>query len=149
MNILITNIRQLLQVEEKPAKWVAGKDMARLEVIERAWLLLKDGYIEDFGSMRTLDQGAMFDELPDLFIMDVSGKIVMPSFCDSHTHLVYAGSREKEFVGRLRGLSYEEIAKSGGGILNSARLLSATPEEELLEQSLKRLYEVVRHRMAA
>ena len=144
MNILITNIRQLLQVEEQPAKWVAGKDMARLEVIEHAWLLLKDGYIEDFGSMRTLDQGAMFDELPDLFIMDVSGKVVMPSFCDSHTHLVYAGSREKEFVGRIRGLSYEEIAKGGGGILNSARLLSATPEEELLEQSLKRLHEVVR-----
>jgi imidazolonepropionase len=144
MNILITNIRQLLQVEEQPAKWVAGKDMAHLNHIEHAWLLLKEGYIDDFGSMRTLNQGAMFDALPDLFIMDVSGKLVMPSFCDSHTHLVFAGSREMEFVDRLRGLSYEEIAKKGGGILNSARLLQNTPEEELYEQSLKRLNEVVK-----
>ena len=144
MNILITNIRQLLQVEDKPATWVAGKDMSTLNHIENAWLLLKEGYIEDFGSMRALDQGAMFDALPDLFIMDVSGKVVMPSFCDSHTHLVYAGSRETEFVDRLKGLTYEEIAKKGGGILNSAKLLQNTPEEELYEQSLKRLNELVK-----
>ncbi|MBL7112194.1 MAG: imidazolonepropionase [Bacteroidales bacterium] len=144
MNILITNIRQLLQVEEQPAKWVAGKAMAELQLIEHAWLLLKEGYIEDFGSMRTLDQGAMFDALSDLFIMDVSGKLVMPSFCDSHSHLVYAGSREMEFVDRIRGLSYEEIAKKGGGILNSAKLLQNTTEEKLYEQSLRRLHEVVK-----
>ena len=144
MNILITNIRQLLQVEEQPAKWVAGKAMAELPLIEYAWLLLKGGYIEDFGSMRTLDQGAMFDTLPDLFIMDVSGKLVMPSFCDSHSHLVYASSRELEFVDRISGLSYEEIAKKGGGILNSAKLMQNIPEEELYEQSLKRLNEVVK-----
>jgi len=144
MNILITNIRQLLQVEEKSAKWVAGKDMAELPLIEHAWLLLKEGYIEDFGSMRTLDQGAMFDALPDLFIMDVSGKLVMPSFCDSHSHLVYAGSRELEFVDRIEGKTYEEIAIRGGGILNSAKLMHNTSKEELYEQSLKRLNEVVK-----
>ncbi len=144
MNILITNISQLLQVEEQPAKWVAGKEMSELQLIENAWLLLKEGFIEDFGSMRTLDQGAIFDILPDLFIMDVSGKLVMPSFCDSHSHLVYAGSRESEFVDRIRGLSYKEIAKKGGGILNSSKLLKDTPEDKLYEQSLKRLNEVVK-----
>ena len=141
--ILIKNIQSLIQVMEESPKWVAGEDMSRLNAIEHAWLFLKDEKIEDFGSMRSLDVEKIIGDQSDTTIIDASGKIVMPAFCDSHTHLVYAGSREMEYVDKIRGLSYEEIAKRGGGILNSAKLLHRTSEEDLLRQSAQRVIEIM------
>ena len=140
MPILIKNIKSLVQVETEPRLCVKGKDMSRLSTLENAYLLLKDGKIEAFGGM---------EELPSLVMpilaqeIDAAGKMVFPSWCDPHTHLVYAGSREGEFVDRIHGLTYEEIARRGGGILNSARRLHDTSEEELTIQALKRLNEIM------
>ena len=138
MTILIQNIKKLVQVEETPRKWVTGADMASLNTIDNAYLLMQDGVIKDFGNM---------DSVPKIHqsaqVIDAKGKMVFPSYCDSHTHLVYAGSREIEYVDKIRGLSYEEIAKRGGGILNSAKLLHNTPEDELYNQSLQRVNEII------
>ncbi|HZJ73465.1 MAG TPA: imidazolonepropionase [Perlabentimonas sp.] len=138
MTILIQNIKKLVQVEETPRKWVTGADMASLNTIDNAYLLMQDGVIKDFGTM---------DSVPKIHqsaqVIDAKGKMVFPSYCDSHTHLVYAGSREIEYVDKIRGLSYEEIAKRGGGILNSAKLLHNTPEDELYNQSLQRVNEII------
>jgi len=141
--ILITNIKKLVQVEEQPRKLVAGADMAKLNCIENAFLLIKDNLIEDFGSMNEIDR--IEDKLDDdcLTELDATGRMVFPSFCDSHTHLVYAGSREIEYTDKIKGLSYEEIAKRGGGILNSAQLLHNTSEDDLYEQSLERIKEII------
>lgn len=136
--MLIYNIKSLLQVEDTPSQWVAGNDMATLSTIEDAFLFIKDGRIMDFG----LNQDVK-PEYKKGKLIDARGKLVMPSFCDSHTHLVYAGSRELEYVDRIKGLSYEEIAKRGGGILNSAELLHNTSEDELYKQSLKRIQEII------
>lgn len=144
MSILIKNIKSLIQVEEKPVKWVAGKDLARLPVLHNAYLYLKDGQIEDFGTMKQLDEKKLFsNSTASTRVIDATGRLVFPSFCDSHTHLVYAGSREKEYVYKIKGMSYEEIARQGGGILNSAKLLQSTSEEELFEQSLPRTLEII------
>jgi len=139
MSILINNIGKLMQVEEKPVAFVAGSDMLRVPFVENAWLLIEEDIIAGFGTMDTVP-GAV----PGADIIDAKGCYVFPSFCDSHTHLVFAGSREREFVDKIRGLSYEEIAKRGGGILNSARRLHDTTEDELYEQSLKRAMEIIR-----
>lgn len=141
--ILITNIKKLVQVEEQPRKLVAGADMAKLDCIENAFLLIKDNLIEDFGSMNEIER--IEDKLDDdcLTELDATGRMVFPSFCDSHTHLVYAGSREIEYTDKIKGLSYEEIAKRGGGILNSAQLLHNTSEDDLYEQSLERIKEII------
>lgn len=136
MSILITNIKLLVQVEEESARWVAGKDMSVLPSIPDAFLFIKDGLIADFGEMAKCHYQA--DE-----VIDASGKLVFPSYCDSHTHLVYAGSREIEYIDKIRGLSYEEIARRGGGILNSARKLHETSEDELFQQSIKRINEII------
>ncbi|MCF8373224.1 MAG: imidazolonepropionase [Bacteroidales bacterium] len=136
MTLLIKNIKSLIQTEDEPCKWVAGADMAKLSTIENAFLLIKDGLIEDFGPMKKCPVDA--DE-----IIDATGKMVFPSYCDSHTHLVYAGSREIEYGDKIRGLSYEEIAARGGGILNSAKLLHNTSEDELYRQSMKRINEII------
>ncbi|MBN1111821.1 MAG: imidazolonepropionase [Bacteroidales bacterium] len=143
MMILITNIKKLVQVEEQPRKLVAGADMAKLDCIENAFLLIKDNLIEDFGSMNEIER--IEDKLDDdcLTELDATGRMVFPSFCDSHTHLVYAGSREIEYTDKIKGLSYEEIAKRGGGILNSAQLLHNTSEDDLYEQSLERIKEII------
>ncbi|MDR1054882.1 MAG: imidazolonepropionase [Prevotellaceae bacterium] len=138
MTILIKNIKKLVQVEEEPRKWVAGADMAKLNCIDNAFLLIKRGKISDFGTMENLPVMETSAQ-----IIDASGQMVFPSFCDSHTHLVYAGSRESEYIDKIRGLSYEEIAKRGGGILNSAKLLHNTSEDELFAQSLKRINEII------
>lgn len=143
MNLLIKNIKSLIQVEEQPRKWVAGKDMAGLNKLENSWLCLRNGIIQNFGIMGDEDYKKNLANNHDAEIIDASGRIAMPAFCDPHTHLVYAGSREKEFVDRIRGLSYEEIAERGGGILNSAKLLHETSEQELYEQSLKRVWEII------
>lgn len=133
---LITNIKSLVQVEDTAREAVCGKDMAELKTIENAYLLIEDDKIADFGTMDTLCENA------DLTI-DAKQRFVLPSFCDSHTHLVYAGSREIEYIDKIRGLSYEEIAKRGGGILNSAKRLQEASEEELFEDAIQRLEEII------
>lgn len=138
MSILITNIKSLVNVETAKRKWVAGKDMQNLNTIENAFLLIENDIISDFGKMSDFNQDDFKGE-----IIDATGKMVFPSFCDSHTHLVYAGSREIEYGDKIRGLSYEEIAKRGGGILNSAKLLHNTSEESLYQQALQRINEII------
>jgi imidazolonepropionase len=137
--ILIKNIKELIQVEDTPRIKVSGKDMAVLPTIKNAWLAIEDDLIVDFGAM------ADFPEITDwvgLEIMDIDGQMVIPAFCDSHTHIVFAASREAEFVDRINGLTYEEIAKKGGGILNSAKKLADKSEDELYEAALLRLKEI-------
>ena len=137
MRLVLKNIARLLMAEEEPAPFVAGTDMAKVRSVEDAWLVIERGAIASFGTGEV-------DFLPDDEQVDCGGGMVMPAFCDSHTHLVYAGSREMEYEDRIRGLSYEEIARRGGGILNSAALLSRTSEEELYQQSLSRIGEIIR-----
>ena len=138
MKILLTNIKELLQVREISVAKVNGLEMKQLPTLKNAWLLLEDDIILDFGTMETSPN------IPVSKTIDCTGKMVLPAWCDSHTHLVYAGNRETEFVDRINGLSYQEIAQKGGGILNSAQKLQATSEEELFQQSSVRLKEVMR-----
>ena len=130
------NIARLLMAESEPEAPVSGKRMAEITSLENAWLVIEHGKIGCFG------QGEVIPFRDDE-VIDCQGGMVLPAFCDAHTHLVYAGSREKEYEDRIRGLSYEEIARRGGGILNSAGLLGRTAEEELYEQSLPRLHEII------
>lgn len=138
MKILLKNIKELLQIREAQLQKVCGTEMSELPSIKDAWLLMEDDCILDFGSMES------FKELPVNETIDCTGKIVLPTWCDSHTHLVYAGNREQEFVDRIKGLSYQEIAEKGGGIVNSAKKLQATSEAALYRQSAVRLEEVMR-----
>jgi len=138
MKTLIINIKELLQVRDSSVLKVSGAEMAVLPTIKNAYLFIQDGHIADFGSMEDLPE----DLNPEKCI-DADGKIVLPSWCDSHTHIVYAGNREQEFVDRINGLSYEEIAQRGGGILNSALKLNETSEEEIYTQSKARLEEIM------
>lgn len=142
MRLLLQNIRELVQTEEVPQELVAGKKMSKVGTVPNAFLLIHDELIEDFGPMRELNRISVDDDI--LMEIDCSGRLVYPAWCDPHTHLVYVGSREKEFVGRIKGQTYEQIAQNGGGILNSARLLHETPAEELYEQSVKRIFEIMR-----
>ena len=137
MRTLIINIKELLQVRETTIDKVSGVDMKVLPTLKNAYLLIENDRISDFGKMEDLTETTVDTTI------DVTGKIVLPSWCDSHTHIVYAGNREGEFVDRINGLSYEEIATRGGGILNSAKKLQHTPEEELYQPSAKRLEEVM------
>ena len=142
MALLIKNIKKLVQVEDNPKKWVAGADMAKLGSIENAFLLIDENKIVDFGEMSNVDMNTIeqFDFLAEI---DATGKMVFPSYCDSHTHLVYSGSREIEYIDKIKGLSYEEIAQKGGGILNSAKRLHEASEEELYEQAYTRIQEII------
>lgn len=135
MNLLIKNIRQLVGILPEGILRLNGKEMSDLTCIENAWLLIENGLIADFGKMESIP--AFTGET-----LDAEGKIILPAWCDSHSHIVYAGSRENEFVDRINGLSYEEIARRGGGILNSAKKLSETSEDELFTQAWQRLEEV-------
>lgn len=139
MHLLLTNIRQLCNIEQGvERKTVAkGDGLQKMACIENAWLLIEDGIIQDFGDMEHAHAVAAND------ILDVSGKLVLPAWVDSHTHLVFAAGREDEFVDRIKGLSYEEIARRGGGILNSARKMAAIDEQQLYEESMQRLHRVV------
>lgn len=139
MHLLLTNIRQLCNVErgEERKRWVKGADMKNLDCIENAWLLIENGKISDFGDMEHAHAVQAND------IVDLSGKLVLPAWVDSHTHLVFASSRENEFVDRINGLTYEEIARRGGGILNSARKMAEIEEEQLYDESLARLHSVI------
>lgn len=138
MKLLIININQLLQVDDQHTTQKKGKEMANLSVIENAYLYIEHDLIADYGSMKDLPT------FENAEIIDASGKVVLPAWCDSHTHLVYAGNRVQEFVDRINGLSYEEIAKNGGGILNSAKKLQDISEDELYEQSAVRLKDIMR-----
>ena len=137
-NLLLTNIRQLVNVREDTGP-LYGTEMAELPSIENAWLLIEGNVIAGFGKM-----DALHKKLPNLPAeqMDCSEKLVMPSWCDSHTHLVFAGSRENEFVDKIRGLSYEEINARGGGILNTVQKVTDISEDELFRISWKRLEEI-------
>ncbi|RTY94958.1 imidazolonepropionase [Flavobacterium sp. GT3R68] len=138
MKILISNIKELLQIRDTSVSKVSGKEMAELPSIKNAYLLIEDNSIADFGTMQNCPEIS-----PDK-IIDATGKIVLPTWCDSHTHIVYAGNREQEFVDRINGLSYEEIANRGGGILNSAKKLNESSEEAIYNQSKTRLEEVMK-----
>ena len=138
MRTLIKNIKELVQVETGQQKSRAmGKEMAQVETVENAYLLVEDGTIKAFGPMDEWEGTADRE-------VDATGRMVFPTFCDSHTHIVYANSREHEFVDKIRGLSYEEIAKRGGGILNSAKATAAASEQELYDMALQRLEGVMR-----
>jgi len=139
MRQLITNIKQLCQTEniDENRLRVAGANMAVLPGIDQAWLLIENGIIHSFGEMSAVP--AMHADAT----IDAAGRLVLPAWCDSHTHLVFAGPRDGEFVDRIRGLSYEDIAGRGGGILNSARMLNAADEDVLYDQSFVRLHAVM------
>lgn len=137
MKTLFTNIKELIQVREASVLKVSGKEMQELPSIKNAFLLIENELIKDFGSMNELE-ALEVDET-----VDASGRIVMPTWCDSHTHLVFAATREGEFVDRINGLTYEEIAEKGGGILNSAKKLQNTSEDELYADASKRLEEIM------
>lgn len=136
--ILIKNIKELVQVETEVKPKVVGTDMSNLLTIKDAWLAIEDDLIVGFGQMDDLE----ITDWVGLEILDAEGKMVFPSFCDSHTHLVFAASREEEFVDRINGLTYEEIAKKGGGILNSAKKLQNTSEEDLFNDACQRLEDI-------
>ncbi|MEX1000538.1 MAG: imidazolonepropionase [Crocinitomicaceae bacterium] len=135
-NILIKNIKGLAGILEDNKSPLKRDDLDCLNTIENAFLAIENGRISMYGKM---DDLAGITDWNDLEVIDAEGKYVFPAFCDSHTHLVFAKTREDEFVDRIKGLSYEEIGKKGGGILNSAQKLADMPEEQLLEDSLKRL----------
>ena len=139
--LLLKNIKTLVGVYDSPPEKLAGKQMKDLPVMEDAWLACDDGLIADFGPMSDFPG---ISDWKGLEVTDCSGKIVMPCFADSHTHIVYAGNREQEFIDRINGLTYEEIASRGGGILNSVARLRKTSEDELFEQARARLSEVIR-----
>ena len=143
MAILIKNIKELVQVEYETRKWVAGKEMARINTLEDAFLFINEDRIAAFGKMSDYDRQLKDLESQDPIHIDATGKMVFPSFVDSHTHLVYPASREIEYIDKIKGLSYEEIAERGGGILNSASRMQEISEEELVESSLKRLNEII------
>jgi len=143
MNLLIINIKQLVQADNKSKAYVSGKQMSKLPIIKDAFLYVESGRIMDFGKMADLNIGRERYFSMSEKIIDASNKIILPTWCDSHTHIVYAGSREKEFVDKIKGLTYEEIAKRGGGILNSAELLRQTSEEDLFEQASNRIKEII------
>lgn len=138
MTTLIINIKELIQVRETSISKVSGAEMAILPTLKNAYLVLKDNLIADFGTMENIP------EIKADSVIDATGKMILPTWCDSHTHIVYAGNREQEFVDRINGLSYEEIANRGGGILNSAKKLNETSEDEIYSQSKARLEEVIR-----
>ena len=136
MNVLFKNIKELVQVREITVDFLSGKEMNILPTIKNAFLLVENGLISNFGVMENCPK-------TELKIIDASGKMILPSWCDSHTHIVYAGNREGEFVDRINGLSYKEIADNGGGILNSAKKLQTTSEAALYSQSKVRLEEII------
>ena len=137
MQTIFTNIKELLQVRPQNIDKLAGSAMAILPKIENAFLLIEGDLIVDFGPMENCPKTI------DARIIDASGRVILPTWVDSHTHIVYAGNRIQEFVDRINGLSYEEIFNRGGGILNSAKKLSDASEDEIYEQSKLRLEEIM------
>jgi imidazolonepropionase len=142
MKILLENIKELVQVVEEPLLFRSGAEMSTVKTIRNAFLIIRDEVIEEFGRMDQLKDKYMDDDL--LIEIDCANRLVYPSFVDSHTHLVYSNSRESEFVSRIKGLTYEEIARNGGGILNSAKRLHETSEEELHKSAMDRIFEIMK-----
>ncbi len=138
MKVLIINIKELIQVRDIGILKVSGGKMNELPTIKNAYLLIEDDLIADYGEMKNCPSIKVDSTI------DSKGKMVLPTWCDSHTHIVYAGNREQEFVDRINGMTYEEIANRGGGILNSATKLQETSEEELYNQSKNRLEQVMK-----
>ena len=136
MKILIKNIGQLINCSETAPVYRRGGEMKTLPLIENAWLAIENGLIADFGEMKDWPGISDWSKLE---IIDAEGGFVLPAWCDSHTHTVFAATREGEFLDRLKGLTYQEIAEKGGGILNSANKLSLMSEDELYEQAYARL----------
>ncbi len=140
MKTILINIKEIIQTEgEKRVSLRKGEAMSGMDNIHDGYIIINGNEIEDFGEMSDLQE----DQTTGAKIVDASGRLVLPAFCDSHTHLVYAGSREMEYIDKIRGLSYQEIAARGGGILNSAALLHRTSEEDLFNQTLERAWEII------
>lgn len=137
MSLLVKNIGYIVGIDDSRRTRVAGEDMSNIGMLENAWLLTEGERICDYGTMESIPNEEGHE------VIDAKGGWLFPSFCDSHTHIVYAGSREQEFLDKINGLSYEEIAKRGGGILNSADRLHDTSEEELYRQAMERIDEIV------
>tara|TARA_B000000565_G_scaffold127237_1_gene96033 strand:- start:1774 stop:3021 length:1248 start_codon:yes stop_codon:yes gene_type:complete len=139
MKKIIKNIAELVQVEKKPKKWVAGSEMSKIQTIKDAYLEIENERITDFGCMK---EWKGIDDWNNIEIIDAEEGTVFPSYCDSHSHIVFSHSREQEFIDKINGLSYQQIAEKGGGIINSAIKLRNTTEENLYESALNRLKEV-------
>jgi len=141
MKILIENIKTIVGANPVPQETLAGKEMSVLPCVHNGWISIEDGNISGVGEMKEgMPAKAKFDK-----VINAERRFVFPSWCDSHTHIVYAGSREGEFVDRIKGLGYEEIARNGGGILNSAERLNKTSEDELFESAMHRLKEITKY----
>lgn len=140
MKLLIKNIAELAGIDRSRRQCLRGSEMSTLQTIKDAWLYCEDGIISNFGEMKSMP----YCNGSDVKIIDACGGTVLPSWCDSHTHIVYAGSREGEFVDKINGLSYAEIARRGGGILNSADRLHELSEEQLFSQAMTRVNEIIR-----
>lgn len=138
MKVLIKYIKELLQIRTKDTLFIKGAEMKELPLLKNAYLVIENDIIDDFGFMENCPNDK-FD-----LIIDATNKTVLPAWCDAHTHIVYAGNRVQEFVDKINGLSYEEIANRGGGILNSAQKLNDTNEEQLYQESKKRLEELMK-----
>lgn len=136
--ILLINIKKLLQIRSLDTSYVSGKEMDVLPFIESAYLLINNDIIEEFGEMKNSPKN-----LEKFRVIDCKDKMVLPSWCDSHSHIVFSGNRSNEFIDRIKGLSYNEIANNGGGILNSVDILRNTSKEDLLKQSTIRVKEVI------
>ena len=141
MKIVIKNITELVQTENKRRKWVSGKEMSNIDTIKDAFIEIEKGIITKFGSM---DNWTGIEDWNATKIIDAEGGMVFPAYCDSHTHLVFNETREQEFIDRINGLSYQEIAKKGGGILNSVKKIREISEEQLYEKSLRRLNNLIK-----
>lgn len=139
MDLFIHHIKELVFTEDEPKSFYAGKEMASIPSIENAWLYIENGLIKDYGSMEFIPPAYQNASKK----IDASDRLVFPSYCDSHTHLVYPASREIEYIDKIKGLSYEEIAKRGGGILNSAKRMAETSEEKLFSDALQRLNDLI------
>ena len=139
MATLITNIKQLVNVREE-SKLLRGKELSVIPSIENAYMIIEKGLIAEYGNRQNFNHQTSRFELS----IDATDQFILPCWCDSHTHLVFAASREEEFVDKIKGMSYEEIAAKGGGILNSTKKLKALSEDELFDISLRRLNEVIK-----
>ena len=142
MSLIITDIQTLYGIQQAGRGVFKGAELGNIEQLNNAWLSIHDGLISGFGKMETIAAEVEIASFKE--VMSVKGKSILPTWCDSHTHIVFAGSREDEFVSRIKGLSYETIAKNGGGILNSAKKLNETSEEELFESASARLHTLIK-----
>lgn len=142
MSLIITDIQTLYGIQHAGRAVFKGAELGNTEQLNNAWLSIHDGLISGFGKMETIAADVALSSFKE--VMSVKGKSILPTWCDSHTHIVFAGSREDEFVSRIKGVSYETIAKNGGGILNSAKKLNETSEEELFESASARLRSLIK-----